>query len=391
MGAMEQPFAKPTSRTKPDASRRVDVAVVGGGPAGAAAALTLTTYTTRSVALVERSGYEGWRVGESLSPAASPLLQYLGAWDAFQDQGHIPVYGTAAAWGSDALVLRDFLFSGQRPGWHLDRRRFDAGLAMLAAERGAAMYTRTAVQRIGWSDRGRWRIILREDRGAAASEIEARFVVDATGTTAFVARQMGARRVVSDRLMGLVGVFQLGSSAFSRERFTLVEATAYGWWYATRVSEDRMVVALMTDPDILKARRLQAPSAWATLARTTRHLAAHIRGAALLEGPVGRVAHSQILQPVIGTGWLATGEAAAAFDPLSSMGIGYALLSGIEAARATDAALQGRTDELGSYAVAVKRHFERYLAMRRAYYRLERRWPDAPFWLRRREEGLSAR
>jgi flavin-dependent dehydrogenase len=46
-----------------------------------------------------------------------------------------------------------------------------------------------------------------------------------------------------------------------------------------------------------------------------------------------RAANSQCAEAVAGTGWVAAGDAAAAFDPLSSMGIGFSLRSGMEAAR----------------------------------------------------------
>src|SRR5213593_4324139 len=51
-----------------------DVAIVGGGPAGAAAALTLRKYAGQRVVLLERSRYDGPRAGETASPSLRPLL-----------------------------------------------------------------------------------------------------------------------------------------------------------------------------------------------------------------------------------------------------------------------------------------------------------------------------
>jgi 2-polyprenyl-6-methoxyphenol hydroxylase-like FAD-dependent oxidoreductase len=56
-----------------------DVAIIGGGPAGSAAALTLLRYSKLRPVILERSSYDVWRVGETLSPGVFPLLNYLGA------------------------------------------------------------------------------------------------------------------------------------------------------------------------------------------------------------------------------------------------------------------------------------------------------------------------
>jgi 2-polyprenyl-6-methoxyphenol hydroxylase-like FAD-dependent oxidoreductase len=77
-----------------------DVLVVGGGPAGLALALTLRHYSPLSVAVVERSSYDAPQIGETLSPGAQNLLEYLKVWDGFQADGHLRAYGNAATWGS---------------------------------------------------------------------------------------------------------------------------------------------------------------------------------------------------------------------------------------------------------------------------------------------------
>ena len=83
-------------------------------------------------------------------------------------------------------------------------------------------------------------------------------------------------------------------------------------------------------------------------------------------------------EPVAGESWLTVGDAAAAHDPIAGQGILWALESGIAGAEAI------LTSTAGAYATAIGERFERYLATRAAYYGLEDRWPDAPFWRRRR-------
>jgi len=92
---------------------------------------------------------------------------------------------------------------------------------------------------------------------------------------------------------------------------------------------------------------------------------------------------SQRLDPIAGDGWIAVGDAASAFDPLSSMGIMKALRSAVDAAAAILRHLAGERDAFAGYAQTIAADYTRYLDTRTRYYAMEQRWPDAPFWQRR--------
>jgi hypothetical protein len=61
-----------------------------------------------------------------------------------------------------------------------------------------------------------------------------------------------------------------------------------------------------------------------------------------------------------------------------------ALAGGFEAARTARAWLGGDEDAVEVYARGIAREHAAYVLNRKTYYVLERRWPDAPFWRRRR-------
>ena len=149
---------------------RTSIAIVGGGPAGCAAALTLRRYLPNvSATLVTRpvsSMVDAPAVGETLSPGVLPLLNYLGLREEFLHLGHLPSGGTASAWGSGHLFERNYLFTGQGHGWHLDRSRFDAWL-LSNAEDADIPCIRSHALRATRSE-GFWRIELEGGRELVA-------------------------------------------------------------------------------------------------------------------------------------------------------------------------------------------------------------------------------
>ena len=86
---------------------------------------------------------------------------------------------------------------------------------------------------------------------------------------------------------------------------------------------------------------------------------------------------------VDGAPWMAVGDAAAAFDPLSSHGMTTALWAGERSASVLPAALDGDPSQLDAYAAAVADGVTRFLKQRKAIYGMERRFAQAPFWQRR--------
>jgi flavin-dependent dehydrogenase len=92
------------------------------------------------------------------------------------------------------------------------------------------------------------------------------------------------------------------------------------------------------------------------------------------------------MDPVTGNNWLVAGDAAIAFDPLSSQGIYRALESGLLAARTIENSLLGDQTALKEYARGIQRSFDKYLSMRAITYGRERRWTSSAFWQRRHNE-----
>src|SRR5437764_7907088 len=106
----------------------IDVLVIGGGPAGSAAALRLAAMGC-SVMLVERSLFPRPHVGESLSPGVWVHFETLGIAPPIQRAGFRRSSDTLLRWDGETRRVQ-----AGRPSLIVDRARFDALMLDAARE-----------------------------------------------------------------------------------------------------------------------------------------------------------------------------------------------------------------------------------------------------------------
>jgi len=363
-------------------TRSVDVAIIGGGPAGTALALTLCLYSKLTVAVIEQTAYDNIRTGEHVSASLLPLLNYLQVKEPFLADNHLPVYNVAAVWGDSALHSRPSIVSQIGEGYLLDRSKFDIMLAEQVVEKGAQLYLETKCVEGEQLEGGGWVLFL-ENNSGESFELETRYLVDATGRQARISKRLGAKSLACDELVG-ISAFLGFENDKSKPEEVLVESIPEGWWYSAWLPDGTLIAVLMTDVDIMREGKFHKEEQWIELLSKTHHTSQRARGGRLSYPLVVKPAHSHILDRAVGENWMAVGDAAVAFDPLSSMGIGNAITCGCDAAVALIDNLVNNNDEsLKQYQKALERNFNNYLEMRYRYYALERRWLDIPFWQRR--------
>src|SRR5690349_8730777 len=107
-----------------EAVKAHDVAIVGGGPAGAAAAILLAEHG-RSVIVLERAKFPRPHVGESLPPKIEPLLAILGVLERVNAADFARMSGTTLSQGR-GVETHEFHPEGARLGYQVDRGVFDA-------------------------------------------------------------------------------------------------------------------------------------------------------------------------------------------------------------------------------------------------------------------------
>ena len=356
-----------------------EILVLGAGPAGATAALNLAP--TRSVLLVDARMSAEPRIGESVPPVLNRLLADMGLLEEFRSQGHTPCHGNRSTWGSDVSGEVDFLRDPDGPGWHIDRKGFENWLRKTAIERGAMCLAPAELKTIK-RDGSRWRIVL--DCAGHAETVFADYVIDAGGRGSPIARRLGARRRALDRL---ICVWVQGTVA-RPEQFagiTYVEAEPDGWWYTAPLPDRRRVLAFHTDGDLPAAREARHSGDLLARAATCHELSAVLEAAGFrAEKQCGvSAAHSAVLEPCAGPGWVAIGDAAISFDPLSAQGLLNAMFTALAAAEMLDRHFHGDGNARDHYPQVIENIYEAYFRHLSTHYQAERRWRDSIFWQRR--------
>lgn len=355
-----------------------DVVIIGGGPAGCAAGLTLLKKEGVSVAIVEADDYSNYRIGESLSPGCRSLLDYLDIWQEFSQTNSLKSFSSNAVWGDDKCQSLDYLFTLHGSGWQIDRRTFDQLLADKFFQRGGEIYQGERINKISKQD-GCWHIATKNQTGFLAKKI-----IDASGRSSPIAKKLGGERIKCDQLVGIASICDYEGVV---ESAILVEACSYGWWYTAPLPNQKIITVLMADSDTISQLQLSKKEIWDKELHKMPHMLQRLNGATNFTEPKVFPAFSSYLRVPYGENWIAVGDAAASYDPLSSSGIPHALGSGIRGALATlgeiDSSEENKLEKSKLYQKSLRTDFQQYFNTRGEYYSRVARWPDSSFWQRR--------
>ena len=370
----------------PDPSHRMatnfDLVILGAGPAGCATALAAIAEGVERVAILDKPARQAFKVGESAAPDVVAKLRLLGISNDLGARGHRPYYTNLSLWAGERR-FDDFLHRSTGDGWHLDRERFDEDLRQASGEKGAQLLTPAVLESLRW-DSSEWQLqITYQDKQHLLS---CRYLVDASGRGATLCRRLGVER---KRLDDLVAVACKWPNAGRLEGITLVESVADGWWYATGLPDGSALLALMSDASVVRQKGLRNSEAFYALWGQTEELQQWLqpsRQHAL--SLTCFAAYSGFVTQAAGPGWIAVGDALAAFDPLTSSGISNALGDGLAAAPViTDWLNRHDLQAAEQYALRANKGINRFIKEWQGLYSLERRWSDHPFWAHRHELG----
>ncbi len=339
-----------------------DVVVIGGGPAGSLAS-TVLTHKGHGVVLLERGSHPRPQVGESLIPDFWKYADLMKVTEKLEKEGFVSKSGAVVSWGGQVRAHSFGDFGYTRPAVHVERERFDQILFDHAGSQGVATFEHTTVVGVEFpsddADVTERATVSYKTADGGKGTIACRYVIDASGQTAVVGRQLGIRHIddvfrflsiwgywEGSRYLDLDGVGhdegELGEVSPATFLSSLDEAGDSGWSWHIRLREESSV-GLVLPLDLVKSAREPGESWESFYERSCRAvpvLRDLLEGATLRPGSVSSIRdYSYRSTAVAGPGWFLVGDAAGFVDPIFSVGVVIALYGAAAAAWAVDRVL----------------------------------------------------
>ncbi len=370
----------------------IDVAVIGGGPAGSTAATMLARKGLR-VVLFERERFPREHVGESLLPASMPLFEDLGVLPALEEAGFLRKWGAVMVWGkSDEPWAWYFRETNRRHPYSFQvwRPRFDQILLDNSERHGVDVRQGCRVLEVLFDEHGAANGVRFSSDTNEESVLHCRFVVDASGQTGLLGRALGLRR--ADPYFRNLAVYAYFSGAEPvpppNETNIFIESYPDGWCWAIPLHTGVTSVGVVVDSRSAQAAIQQqgAGPFFQQQLTMASHVARRLRSATLVSGPTVVRDWSYVSDEVAGNGYVLAGDAACFVDPLFSSGVHLALTSGALAAAYVTTALKNPAMREAAGRVYKELYYRQYGHFRelaKLFY-ASNRSVDSYFWEARR-------
>jgi len=303
-----------------------DVIVIGGGPAGSTTA-TLLAKQGFDVLLLERERFPRFQIGESLLPFNNDVFERLGILHQLEQGDFVPKYGAEFVTGDGGRGYT-FRFDQNLKAPHdrafqVTRAKFDELLMKTANEAGVVVRQETNVVGVDLSST--------TVTTACGETIQARFIVDASGHSAFLGGKLGGRAQI-ERLKSVATFahYRNVPRPPGREGGNIVVVVLRdAWFWMIPITQEIMSVGLVATRDHVKSCGLRPEELLERTIRETPYTAARMKEAERVGEVRTRKDFSYAMERIVGENFACVGDAAGFLDPIFSTGVYMAMKSAV--------------------------------------------------------------
>jgi flavin-dependent dehydrogenase len=339
-----------------DAPNETDVLVIGGGPGGSSAAITLAQLGHR-VTVLEKARHPRFHIGESLLPANLPLMAQLGVLEQVRAIG-------MQKWGAEfysqwhgrgeTFEFADSWNKSLQFAYQVRRSEFDEILIRRAAQVGAQVVEGCRARDVQVQPDGSTLVHAQHEDGRNATW-RARFVVDASGRDTFFGNRLQSKRRNPKHNSACMFAHFKGAHRYpeaKRAGLITVYWFEHGWLWFIPLADGVTSIGAVVWPYYMKARDCDLRDYFMRTIGMSAELSARLKDAELVSEVEATGNYSYECERAHGEGFLMVGDAFAFVDPVFSTGVMLAMNSGIEGAKTVDVCLR----EPARAAHALERH-----------------------------------
>lgn len=360
-------------------SLHYNVAIIGAGVAGLTAALVLAKQGLK-VAVFDSQGPEKRSFGECVHGNITPILAKLNLLEQFEQTGHFALQGYQIEWDGAGEYERHLLASPHGTGWILNRSAFDKTLFLQAQQAGVEIFWHARLHHLKLQGE-KWDLVIKHDDGTHSS-VTANFAIDASGRARVLTRKLGVSEKKADTLIACCSYLQHSATHSMFAKKAIIQSDQYGWWYLVPFSSSQSSLCYFTDTDLSIPK---SADALLEMANTHSALTQYLTACEPDKTTPFKIipAYSSSLASYFGKRWLALGDAACSYDPLSSYGVTSALGSAFYGASALLKYFNNEPQYLGVYQQLMQARFLDFLEQKDIEYSKVSHYQSA-FWHRRK-------
>lgn len=326
-------------------TEKTDVLVIGAGPAGSIAA-SLIHKQGFKVRVVEKEKFPRFVIGESLLPRVMDHLDEAGLLEAVKKAGFQEKFGAKFVRGEE---ICDFNFGNQftdgwKWTWQVPRGQFDQLLASEVEKKGVQVEYQTAVTNIKFTGTDSTTTVI--DKDGNEKQIEAKFIVDASGYGRVIPRMFGLDKpsAFDPRKTHFTHFKDLKRpEGIDGNRITVVIHQQRTWIWIIPFSNGVTSVGFVADPHFFKDHPEGAVERMKSIIATDPHTKERFGDAEMMFEPRTIEGYAISTKQLFGDGFILCGNATEFLDPVFSSGVTFAMESGSKAAKLVCEKLKGNT------------------------------------------------